>query len=195
MWAKRKGFTIVELMVVIVVIGILAGISTVAYNGAQQRARDTKRIHDVEAIVSALTGIATKNNPILFDTSGAGANAATVGLISTGPPTNPETGYTISIKQWLINNEYLKDGVTEPNYVYNTRDYAVTLCKDSDYGANRKNRRVVMARLENPPSKTLDQQLAGSGCTSVNPWVNDNWWYTFFQANYGMNYAQMVDIQ
>lgn len=40
MWAKKKnvGFTIVELLIVIVVIGILAAITIVAYNGIQQRA-------------------------------------------------------------------------------------------------------------------------------------------------------------
>lgn len=35
---RRSGFTIVELLIVIVVIGILAAISIVAYNGIQQRA-------------------------------------------------------------------------------------------------------------------------------------------------------------
>lgn len=40
MWAKHKqsGFTIVELLIVIVVIAILAAITIVAYNGIQQRA-------------------------------------------------------------------------------------------------------------------------------------------------------------
>lgn len=36
-----RGFTIVELLIVIVVIGILAAISVVAYNGVQNRAYDT----------------------------------------------------------------------------------------------------------------------------------------------------------
>src|SRR5665647_2352154 len=35
----RRGFTVVELLIVIVVIGILAAITIVAYNGIQQRAR------------------------------------------------------------------------------------------------------------------------------------------------------------
>jgi general secretion pathway protein G len=38
---SASGFTIVELLIVIVVIAILATISTVAYNGIQERARTT----------------------------------------------------------------------------------------------------------------------------------------------------------
>lgn len=42
---KPKGFTIVELLIVIVVIGILATISIVAYNGISQRAKNTAIIN------------------------------------------------------------------------------------------------------------------------------------------------------
>ncbi len=52
-WAK-KGFTIVELLIVIVVIGVLAAISIVAYNGIQQTARDAQRKSDIANIVKAL---------------------------------------------------------------------------------------------------------------------------------------------
>ena len=38
---KQRGFTIVELLIVIVVIAILAAITVVAYNGIQQRSRVT----------------------------------------------------------------------------------------------------------------------------------------------------------
>jgi len=51
---KNRGFTIVELLIVIVVIAILAAISIVAYNGMQQRARDTQRLQDVKTIAKAL---------------------------------------------------------------------------------------------------------------------------------------------
>lgn len=50
----RKGFTIVELLIVIVVIGILAAITIVAYNGIQARGRDSKRVSDLTSIKKAL---------------------------------------------------------------------------------------------------------------------------------------------
>lgn len=46
---RVSGFTIVELLIVIVVIGILAAITLVAYNGVQQRALNTARISEVDA--------------------------------------------------------------------------------------------------------------------------------------------------
>lgn len=54
MHKKLSGFTIVELLIVIVVIAILATISIVAYNGIQLRARDTKRAQDIAMIKKAL---------------------------------------------------------------------------------------------------------------------------------------------
>ena len=49
-----SGFTIVELLIVIVVIAILAAISVVSYNGITQRARDAERQTEMGAIEKAL---------------------------------------------------------------------------------------------------------------------------------------------
>ncbi|PID30992.1 hypothetical protein CR983_02345 [Candidatus Saccharibacteria bacterium] len=49
-----RGFTIVELLVVIVVISILASIGTVLYGDTQRRARDEKRLADIELLQNAL---------------------------------------------------------------------------------------------------------------------------------------------
>lgn len=60
-WVKQKGFTIVELLIVIVVIGILAAISIVAYSGLQQRARNSQIMSGVEAYQKALMQYAVDN--------------------------------------------------------------------------------------------------------------------------------------
>lgn len=52
--ATQKGFTLVELAVVILVIGILVAITVVSYNGSQGRARDAARQTAIKEIRSAL---------------------------------------------------------------------------------------------------------------------------------------------
>lgn len=47
---KQQGFTIVELLIVIVVIGILAALVITTFTGIQQRARNTERETDIKAI-------------------------------------------------------------------------------------------------------------------------------------------------
>ncbi len=48
----QKGFTIVELLIVIVVIGILATLVIVTFTGIQQKARNSQRQTDINAIDS-----------------------------------------------------------------------------------------------------------------------------------------------
>lgn len=49
---KNKGFTIVELLIVIVVIGILATLVIVTFTGIQQKARNSQRQTDINAVDS-----------------------------------------------------------------------------------------------------------------------------------------------
>lgn len=55
-WATKKqdGFTIVELLIVIVVIGILAAITIVAFNGVQDRARQQSVMSDLQSIKKSM---------------------------------------------------------------------------------------------------------------------------------------------
>ena len=47
---EQQGFTIVELLIVIVVIGILAGLVVTTFTGIQQKARNTERQTDIKAV-------------------------------------------------------------------------------------------------------------------------------------------------
>lgn len=50
----KKGFTLIEMLVVIAVIGILASIVVLGTGSARTKARDTKRIADVKQIQNGL---------------------------------------------------------------------------------------------------------------------------------------------
>jgi type II secretion system protein G len=51
---NKKGFTILELLVVVAIIGLLAGVVMYAVNDARKKARDAKRLSDIKQIQNAL---------------------------------------------------------------------------------------------------------------------------------------------
>jgi prepilin-type N-terminal cleavage/methylation domain-containing protein len=76
--AKRKytrGFTIVELLIVIVVIAVLAAIVIVAYNGVQTRARQSKITSDLAQLEKAIGAARTIQNKPLYNITGNSGTA------------------------------------------------------------------------------------------------------------------------
>lgn len=59
---KSSGFTIVELLIVIVIIGVLAALVIVAYNGIQARARDATRVTDMRNVKTAIESYYADNS-------------------------------------------------------------------------------------------------------------------------------------
>lgn len=51
---KKSGFTLVELLIVVAIIGVLSVVGLTAYSGVQQKARDTKRRADIDAIAKVM---------------------------------------------------------------------------------------------------------------------------------------------
>jgi len=76
-YAKRNGFTIVELLIVIVVIGILAAITIVSFNGVQQKARNAQVVSGVQAYNKAILQYAAVNSAYPAAAGCLGANYQT----------------------------------------------------------------------------------------------------------------------
>lgn len=171
---KQRGFTIVELLIVIVVIAILSAITTVSYNGAQQRSRDSQRVTDIANMKKALM-LWSMDNSLPISAMNAGAGGAVVGWF--------DGAYSpyISVLQTLIDGGYATANVHDPMNVKSAPYYAymITPCNAGD----ASNVRVLLAHLEIPPTQTLAQQL-GVTCTNGN--------FTGYTTTYQMNYGVYV---
>jgi len=66
---KQSGFTIVELLIVIVVIAILAAISVTAYNGIQKRARNNAKISAATSIAKVVDAYTVATGTLLATNS------------------------------------------------------------------------------------------------------------------------------
>jgi len=106
----KKGFTLIEMLVVISIIGILLGLSLFSLQGSKQSGRDAQRKSDLELIRSGLEIYKSDCNsyPTSLDTSleGDGSNESCPSsnvYISEVPtdPEDPQRGYI-----------YSSDGVT-----------------------------------------------------------------------------------
>lgn len=65
MWAKlktSKGFTIVELVITIVIVGLLAALITVSYNSVQTKTKATNEMSDLKTLNRAIQAYYSENS-------------------------------------------------------------------------------------------------------------------------------------
>jgi len=102
---KQTGFTIVELLIVIVVIGILAAITVVSFNGVQEKARLTtaqsyaaqlRRSPDI-LNATAIWNFSECSGTTVVDTSEARNNGTVVGTATWSSDTPSGTGCSMSL--------------------------------------------------------------------------------------------------
>lgn len=97
----KKGFTLIELMVVITVIAILAAIALFSFTRIQKQARDARRKSEMKTLATALQAYYTDNNLAYPDTAAGLAPLAlnkvyigSVPVAPAGPSVAPNIDYT-----------------------------------------------------------------------------------------------------
>ena len=166
---KKEGFTIVELLIVIVVIAILAAISIVAYNGIQARATFTKQVAEVDRIGKAIQ-LWTAENGKSMGQSGSGYNGEGYGNINVATGAYPSP----SLENLLRQSGYLS-GPLDVN-----SSYMLTPCTSWT-----ETKWVVLTIMNPTPPTTVSQQLSGTGCA--------NWAITAYtdpNGTYKRNFAK-----
>jgi prepilin-type N-terminal cleavage/methylation domain-containing protein len=81
---KQKGFTLIELIVVIAVIGILAFTAVVSLSGIRERARDSRRMSDISAVQQAMGMIYSENSDYTKAGCSTGAALSACASSATG---------------------------------------------------------------------------------------------------------------
>lgn len=102
---NTSGFTIVELLIVIVIIAILAAITIVAFSGIQSRARESKRISDARSVMKLIELYridAPDGNPPQYGNGGTFDQFLTGALVpkyAASLPSDPKYPYRYSGQQ------------------------------------------------------------------------------------------------
>lgn len=118
---KLSGFTLVEVLVVIAIIGLLATLTTVAVNRAREKAKIAKAQHDIDAIYTAIGQLMVDSNewpghqtPESVNTGSSNEvwdlNATQAGLVATdGLYTDWRGPYMLVINPDPWGNNYFLD--------------------------------------------------------------------------------------
>ncbi len=137
---KNKGFTIIELIVVIAIIGVLAGIVAVNVNNYLKKSRDARRKTDISQLMAALElyYIERGEYPISGGASSPNSLWSNSGDTSWNTLQTALNGY-ITLPKDPINNTTGWAGGEQYNYDYYSRNYG---CQQQWY--------MLVYKLENP---------------------------------------------
>ena len=89
---RQLGFTLLELLVVVSIIGILIAISSAAFSTAQKKSRDAKRHGDVKSMQNAFEQYAAQSSGIYATPCNSMMSVNGVALIPGGWPADPKPG-------------------------------------------------------------------------------------------------------
>jgi len=106
---KSRGFTLIEMLVVISIIAVLAGVGLATFTNAQKKSRDARRMADLEAVRSALE-IYRADNP------------------SSGYPDTDYTGLGAILTNYIVPLPSDPFPAPQPQYTYSKVVNGYQLC-------------------------------------------------------------------
>lgn len=174
---NRRGFTIVELMIVIFVIGLLAAVTLVAYGSVQKTVRDTKRISDLQTISDAIKSYRIENKNDIQTGSGCASAGNGNGWFNYVGGT-----YPASMLSCLIAAGYLDDSYIDPSGCTTTSSPCVGKGVYMKYSCGSGDTAItyLYARLE--ASGNTQDLIDANVCSSSG-----------VATSFGMNYMLVVD--
>ena len=191
---RRAGFTIVELIIAIVVIGILATIVVVNYNAVQAKGRDTQRMSQLASISDAITSYRLKyGDPVTTSCGGGLTSSPGTGWFNDSTDTG--SGYSgTTVLSCLTAKGYLNSTFVDPSGCSNASGASAPgyTCKGSRYGIGYVKLTCPDPSNANQTVTVLLAKLEVSGSTSnltSSPLCGSNTWAT----NYSYNYMLRVD--
>lgn len=188
-----KGFTVPELLVVIVLIAIISSVAVFGYGSWRGTTNDAKRRSDVQQVANSLSAYAIKSNNFVESTSGCGKDGGGNGWLGAGPAHTGAGTYPRSIVECLQDANVLSvDSYVDPSKcIWNssatcgvsggtpTKAYMKATCTKG--GAKVT---YVMAYLETKPQikATIDALCDGGTVAGFD--ATSQKWGTNFSMNY-----------
>jgi prepilin-type N-terminal cleavage/methylation domain-containing protein len=105
----KGGFTLIELMIVIAIIGVLSGLITTSINNARAKGRDARRKHDLIQIRTALNLYYDKYNNWMRTGSGCGYNGNGDGWFNSFGGSYPK-----AMSQCLLDEGFTAEEIIDP---------------------------------------------------------------------------------
>ncbi|MBX4205782.1 type II secretion system GspH family protein [Candidatus Microgenomates bacterium] len=137
----KRGFTLIEILVVIAIIGILSTLAIISYTGVQKSARDTQRKSDLKQYQNALEVFSNKNGgfyPSETTAGGVSVSSTVCGDMDLSNCPSDPRNVEDSTFDYKYQSNGSNSGVDATNYVFwskleNTTDYWV-VCSDGKVG-------------------------------------------------------------